>query len=90
MSVRWLSINDVRRLVKQKMYRMETGSKPGDILIYDRNRKEYVGHIEGGNSAYGSGSSFEQAPSYEPPPYIIEALESFDGGGWNDDKVFDW
>lgn len=76
MSVQWLSINDVRRLVKQKMYRMETGAKPGDILIYDRRSKQYVGHIE-------SDSRFEQEPSYSPPPYIIEALETFDGSGWN-------
>jgi hypothetical protein len=77
MSVQWLSINDVRRLVKQKMYRLETGSKPGDQLVYDRRLRQYVGHIEGG------GSYFEQSPHYEPPRYIIEALEDFDGGDWN-------
>ncbi len=79
MSVQWLSINDVRRLVKQKMYRLETGAKPGDQLIYDSRRGEYVGHIEGG------GTYFEQNPRYEPPRYIIQALEEFDGGGWNND-----
>lgn len=76
MSVQWLSINDVRRLIKQRLYRMETGAKPGDLLICDNRRREYVGHIEGN-------SNFEQAPSYSPPRYIIEALETFDGGNWN-------
>lgn len=78
MSVQWLSINDVRRLVKQRLYRMETGSKPGDILIYDNRRREYVGHIEAGSS------SFEQNPAYTPPQYVYEALKTFDGGGWVD------
>lgn len=78
MAVQWLSINDVRQLVKQRLYRMETGAKPGDILIYDNRRREYVGHIETGRSY------FEQNPAYTPPPYIIEALEEFNGGGWVD------
>lgn len=56
----WLSINDVKRLVKQKLYRLETGSKAGDSLVYDRNSGKYVGHIE------GSSQSFYQDKSYRP------------------------
>ncbi len=78
--MQWLSINDVKRLVKQKMYQFETGSKPGDQLIYDKNSGKYVGHVENGN--------FYQDKSYQIPQYIIQTLKDFDndwtkdGSGW--------
>jgi hypothetical protein len=71
--MQWLSINDVKRLVKQKMYQLETGSKSGDSLIYDRQSGKYVGHIE------GSTQTFHQDSSYIPSRYIIETLETFNG-----------
>lgn len=79
----WLSINDVRRLVKRGMYRLETGSKPGDSLIWDNRSKQYVGHIENG------GSYFRQDSSYIVPVYVIQALETYDGNDWLG-KGFSW
>jgi|GEM_PF-4535783 hypothetical protein len=79
--MRWISINDVKRLVKQKLYELETGSKQGDELIYDKTTGKYVGHIEGGKT-------FHQDQTYEPPALIIKTLEGFnndwsaDNGGW--------
>lgn len=78
--MQWLSINDVKRLVKQKMYQLETGSKPGDSLIYDKQSGKYVGHIE------GSTQTFYQSNSYTPSHYIIETLEMLNGGGKGDWK----
>lgn len=78
--MQWLSINDVNRLVKQKMYQLETGSKPGDSLIYDRQSGKYVGHIEGSNQ------TFHQSNSYTPSRYIIETLENLNGGSKADWK----
>jgi len=75
-----LSINDIKRLVKQSLYRLETGSKPGDSLVYDRQTGQYVGHIE------NKTSSFYQDSSYNVPSYIIEYLETFDSNGWNKNK----
>ena len=80
MATQWLSINDVRRLVKQQLYFLETGSKAGDQLIYDRNSNQYVGHVEG--------RQFHQSESYVPPSFITQTLRNFDnewskeGTGW--------
>lgn len=76
MGTRWLSINDVKRLVKQNLYRLETGSKSGDSLIYDRQSRRYVGHIE------SNSNSFHQDPSYDVPYYVVEYLETFRGEDW--------
>ncbi len=78
--MQWLSINDVQRLVKQKLYYLETGSKPGDSLIYDRQSKKYVGHIE------GSSNTFYQDSQYTVPPYIVSHLETFKGNDWNNEN----
>lgn len=74
----WLSINDVKRLVKQKVYQLETGSKPGDSLVYDSRSRQYVGHIE------QSRNTFHQNASYTPPSYVIETLQAFDGNSPTD------
>ncbi len=80
MALQWLSINDVKRLVKQNLYQLETGSKATDQLIYDRKNGKYVGHIENG--------TFYQNDTYEIPQYIIQTIEEFDndwskgGYGW--------
>jgi hypothetical protein len=71
-----LSINDIKRLVKQSLYRIETGSKASDSLIYDRQSGKYVGHIE-------NGTSFYQDSYYQVPQYIIEYLDKFEGNSWN-------
>lgn len=79
-NMEWLSINDVKRLVKQKMYRLQTGAHSGDQLVYDNRSGKYVGHIEQGR--------FAQSKQYEVPAYIIKRLNTFDndwdslGGGW--------
>lgn len=73
----WLSINEVNRLIKQKLYWLETGSKPGDSLVYDRESKKYVGHIE------ANSNSFYQDPGYTIPPYVVSFLETFKGEDWN-------
>lgn len=52
MATQWLSINDVKRLVKQKLYWLETGSMPGDSLVYDRESRKYVGHIESNKNTF--------------------------------------
>ncbi len=75
----WLSINDVKRLVKQKLYRLETGSRAGDSLVYDRNSGKYVGHIE------SSSQSFHQSKEYIPSAYVIETLETL-----NNHSKTDW
>lgn len=80
MATQWLSINDVKRLVKQKLYWLETGSKPGDSLVYDSRSRKYVGHIEGGNN------SFYQDSQYNIPPYIVTSLETFKGEEWDKDS----
>ena len=80
MSVQWLSINDVKRLVKQKLYRLETGSRNGDLLVYDRSSRDYVGHVE---SAGSSSERFHQDSHYVIPQYIIKTIQAWDGSGWN-------
>lgn len=78
MATQWLSINDVKRLVKQKLYWLETGSKPGDSLVYDRESRKYVGHIESNKN------TFHQDSDYITPPYVINALDSFNDNQWNE------
>lgn len=75
--MRWVSINDIKRLVKQELYRLETGSRPGDQLVYDRASGKYVGHIE-------QGRNFVQDRAYEPPVYIVKMLDEFDND-WQSD-----
>jgi hypothetical protein len=77
-----LSINDVKRLVKQKLYWLETGSQPGDSLIYDSRTRKYVGHIEGGRN------TFHQDSQYIVPPYIVSYLETFKGEDWNNGSAW--
>jgi len=92
--MQWLSINDVKLLVKKKLYQLETGSRDGDYLVYDRTAKTYVGHIEG--AKYNDASEtiesvkfFKQKEEYNPPRYIISEIETykgssewFDGNSW--------
>jgi len=73
----WLSINQVKRLVNQSLYRLETGSHSSDQLIYDRQSGKYVGHIESGR--------YYQSPNYQVPHYIIQQFENFDEDEWNKD-----
>lgn len=70
----YLSINDVNRLVKQKLYKLETGAKSGDHLVYDRHSKKYVGHIENGN--------FYQHNNYRPSKTITNALDNLNENDW--------
>lgn len=80
MATQWLSINDVKRLVKQKLYWLETGSKPGDSLIYDRISRKYVGHIE------SSSNTFHQDFNYITPTYVVKALDSLNDNEWNENN----
>lgn len=75
MSVRWLSINDVKRLVQEKMYALENGT------VFDRRGGNTVGKI--------SGNSFTQDSDYQIPPYIIQRLETFSDDDWDKD-CHDW
>ena len=76
--MRWLSINEVERLIKQKIYWLETGSKDTDSLVYDKKTRSYVGHIESGQ--------FYQNKNYEPTPNIIKSLDSLDENEWFKDS----
>ncbi|MCW5907407.1 MAG: hypothetical protein KIS94_06085 [Chitinophagales bacterium] len=80
MATRWLSINDIKLLVKSGLYRLETGANKNDSLIYDRNSGTYVGHIQ---HAHTLSERFQQNDAYIPPPYIIQTLDSFTGNEWN-------
>lgn len=77
--MRYLSINEVERLIKQGLYFLETGSHPADSLIYDKKTRQYVGHIENKNR-------FQQDSHYVVPEYIVEYLDTFDGKSWNKNK----
>jgi hypothetical protein len=76
----WLSINEVKRLVKMGFYQLETGAHSSDQLIYDRQSRKYVGHIESGQ--------YQQSLEYQVPQYIVKYLQEFDndwteeGKGW--------
>ncbi|PIY08653.1 MAG: hypothetical protein COZ18_11155 [Flexibacter sp. CG_4_10_14_3_um_filter_32_15] len=84
MSIKWLSINDIKRLAKQKLYQLETGSTSTDRLVYDRQNRKYVGHIENYNSS--SNSKFTQDRSYKPSFEVISYLNSLDQDDWNNDS----
>lgn len=75
MSVRWLSINDVRRLINEKIYALENGT------IFDRKKGEVVGQMRGNN--------FHQDPDYRIPTYVVKLLDAFCDDDWNDSSD-DW
>lgn len=92
--MRFISINDLKLLIKRKIYHLETGSKEGDYLVYDRNSRTYVGHIEGAkfnnqSNTIISAKYFFQNEKYDPPRYIISEIEAF-GKSENWDKGLDW
>jgi hypothetical protein len=66
----WLSINDVKRLVKQGLYRLETGDHSGNQHVYDRQSGKYVGRVESGQ--------YQQSLEYQVPQYIVKRLQGFD------------
>jgi len=66
--MRWLSINQVNQLLKDKLFEIESGK------IFERNSRNEVGTISNG--------MFSQKNSYIPPPFIIERLDTFDND-WN-------
>ncbi|MDR0829039.1 MAG: hypothetical protein LBN95_02880 [Prevotellaceae bacterium] len=76
----WLSINQAKQLVKQGLYRLETGSNSDAQQIYDKQSGNYVGHIKNGQ--------YYQSPNYQIPQYIIQKFEVFDRNAW--DKRRDW
>lgn len=84
MNIQWLSINDIKLLVKGGFYRLETGAKKNDTLIYDRQKGTYVGHLENQGT---SNEYYKQDGSYQPPVYILQALETFNNSNsnWNKD-----
>lgn len=80
MATQWLSINDIKLLVKSGLYRLETGANQSDSLIYDRKSGTYVGHIQ---QAHTLNERFQQSDTYTPPPYVVQTLNSFNGSDWN-------
>jgi hypothetical protein len=76
----WISINELKRLVKQGFYKLETGAHSGDQLIYERKSGSYVGHIENGH--------YYQDPNYQVPQHIeIHKFETFDEDDWRKDGI---
>ncbi|MBV7440091.1 hypothetical protein KRX57_01520 [Weeksellaceae bacterium TAE3-ERU29] len=74
----WISINDARLLIKKGMYRLETGAKSNDQLIYDNRSGKFVGHIENGR--------FFQESSYQIPTYVKVELEKLNQNDWFNNK----
>lgn len=66
--MRWLSINQVNQLVKDKLYEVESGK------IFEKRSGKEVGSYSNGN--------FNQNKYYVPPQFVIERLELFDND-WN-------
>ncbi len=87
--MRFISINDLKLLVKKGLYQLETGSRPGDYLVYDRKARTYVGHVEGTTyddqtEVLGTVGYFLQNEKYEPRQYIISVLDTFGKtSNWN-------
>jgi hypothetical protein len=74
--MQWLSIRDVKMLVKKGLYTLETGAS--ENLIYDNISKKYVGHID-------SKGSLKQNNDYQVPVQIQGYLNELDSNSaWND------
>lgn len=71
MAVRWLSINDIRRLAKENMLSIRNGE------VFDRRQGNRIGRI--------SGNSFQPERGCGIPPYIEEWLDSFPEDNWDAD-----
>ncbi len=74
--MQWLTIRDIKYLIKKKLYEFETGSS--NNLIYDRKTKQFVGHVD-------SNDRFVQSPDYIPSQEIIYQLQSLDLDEWKQD-----
>jgi hypothetical protein len=43
--MKWLSLNDIEQGLKRKIYRI-TNNTDGSALVWDSEKRTYVGHIE--------------------------------------------
>ncbi|MBK8346449.1 MAG: hypothetical protein IPL08_02100 [Saprospiraceae bacterium] len=74
--MKWLSIRDVKMLIKKGLYTLETGA--AENLIYDNITKKYVGHID-------SEGNLNQNQDYQIPIQIQGYLNELDGNAnWNE------